>query len=159
MSDPKNKKSKYKAMGPKTLEGSTGAKRSASVILEALSGLRSTTEASEAMEISLSRYYVLETRALQGLITALEPRPKGRQKSPEDDIKRLEREKNRIEREMLRYQSLVRVAQRSIGIEAPGNGKGKSEGGRKVMRKRKPRVRSRQIVSVLREQAEESVGA
>jgi len=69
----KQSKPPSKKAGPKTLEGSAEAKKIAAVILEVLAGLRATPDACNALEISVNRYYVLETRALQGLISALEP--------------------------------------------------------------------------------------
>jgi hypothetical protein len=101
------------------LAGSPQAKRQAAVILEVLSGLRGTQEGAEAMGVALNRYYQLETRALGGMIQALEPRPKGRRRStPEDRIADLERDKRRLEQEVGRQQSLVRAAHRSLGVPA-----------------------------------------
>lgn len=111
-------KSKSKPMGPKTLTGSREAKRTAAVLLEVLSGARGTQEGAQALGTSLSRYYQLETRALQGFIHALEPRPKGRQRRPEDELESLRREKRRLEQELGRSQALVRAAQRSLGLSA-----------------------------------------
>ena len=67
-----------KATGVATLKGSASAKKTMMMILEALAGTCSTTEAAERLETSLARYYQLELRALQGMMTALEPSPKGR---------------------------------------------------------------------------------
>ena len=102
--------------GPKTLTGSKSAKLHTAVVLEVLAGLRGPSEGSQAMGVSLSRYYQLETRALQGMITALEPKPKGRQQSTEQERDGLVREKSRLEREVARLQSLLRAADRSVGI-------------------------------------------
>ncbi len=51
------------------------AQRLAATILEVLAGLRSPPEASQALAVSLPRYYQLEARALEGLVAALAPRP------------------------------------------------------------------------------------
>jgi hypothetical protein len=112
------KKTKSKPMGPKALTGSREAKRTAAVLLEVLSGARGTQEGAQALGTSLSRYYLLETRALQGFIHALEPRPKGRQRRPEDELESLRRERRRLEQELGRSQALVRAAQRSLGLSA-----------------------------------------
>ena len=61
-------------------------------MLGALSGESGVTEAAESIGISLSRYYQLETRALQGMISALEPRPKGRRWTPEEKLGQMEKE-------------------------------------------------------------------
>ena len=132
---------------PKTLAGSRDAKRAAAVVLEVLSGLRGPTEGSAALGVSLNRYYELETRALQGLVSALEPRPRGRQKTPQDEIRALEKETKRLERELTRAQTLVRAAQRTIGLPtrpARGSPKARSKTGvRRVHRGRKAVARLR----------------
>lgn len=126
--------------GPKALEGSREALRMAAVILETLGGLRSTQEASEVLEIALPRYYVLETRALQGLVAALEPRPKGRRPDPELELTRLREEVERLEREVLRYQALHRASQRVLGLPkdeaAPAATKAKRKGPVRRVRKK-----------------------
>src|SRR5262245_1239214 len=93
-----------KIMGPSALTGSIEAKKTAAVVLEVLSGLRRTEDASEEMKISLPRYYILETRALQGLIAALEPRAKGRQRRPEAEIALLKKDNDRLQHELNRTQ-------------------------------------------------------
>jgi hypothetical protein len=107
------------ATGAKALQGSAEARKSLAVLLEALSGLRGTTEAAEALGISLSRYYQLETRALNGMLAALEPRPRGPRKTPEKAMAALVREKKALAREVSRYQALLRAAQRTAGLASP----------------------------------------
>ena len=59
-----------------TFQGGTSeANRLAVAILEVLAGLRTPADAAAALGISVPRYYQLETRALEGMVTALEPRP------------------------------------------------------------------------------------
>ena len=53
------------------------AKRLAAAILEVLAGVRTPAEAAQALSIPLPRYYHLEVRALHGLLTGCEPRPRG----------------------------------------------------------------------------------
>lgn len=130
---------------PAVLSGSDAAKRLAVVILEALSGLRSPSQASQAAGISVARYYVLETRGLQGLVTALEPRPKGKRRTPAGELATLHKEKGRLERELMRAQSLVRMAQRSMGIAAKPEAK---LDGKK--RRRRPVVRALRAAAALR---------
>ncbi len=140
--------------GPKTLTGSVEAKRHAAVILETLSGSRGTEDASRAMGVSLSRYYVLETRALQGLIAALEPRSKGRRQRPEQEMEKLRRDKQRLERDLARSQALVRAAQRSMGIAA-ATSESKVRG--KGRRRRRVTTRAMRAVAVLRSGTEATV--
>ena len=105
-----------KKSGAATLQGSKRAKQIAVAVLETLSGEQGTTEAAETLGISLSRYYQLETRALAGLLAAVEPRCKGPQKTPEREIKRLRTEKAQLEKELRRHQALLRAAHRSVGL-------------------------------------------
>jgi hypothetical protein len=130
-------------VGPRILSGSTQAKRLAVVVLEVLSGLRDARDGSRAMGVSLNRYYQLETRALQGLIASLEPRPKGRQRTAEEKLATVERAKRRLEQELVRHQALVRAAQRSIGIpSAKKDGKGSKLRGKQPARDGKRRRRT-----------------
>lgn len=100
-------------------EASRDARRVAAIVLEVLAGGRTPTEAAQALEISLPHYYHLETRALRGLLSACEPAPRGRLPNPAQELARLQRDKERLQREVLRQQALVRAAQRSVGLPAP----------------------------------------
>ena len=106
-----------KPMGANALTGSSEAKRMAAIILEVLAGLRRTEDAAEALKVSLPRYYILETRALQGLIAALEPRTKGRQRRPGAEISGLTKERDQLQREVRRSQALLRAAQASAALQ------------------------------------------
>ena len=141
---------------PKTLTGSRDAKRAAAVVLEVLSGVMGPSEGSETLGTSLNRYYELETRALQGLVTALEPRPKGRQRTPDDEIRDLEKKKKKLERELTRAQTLVRAAQRTIGL--PSKRSRKSTKTRSKPRTRRVH-RGRKAVARLRAPGEDGVGS
>jgi hypothetical protein len=130
------------------LEGSEKAKQQAALILEVFAGLRGTHDAGEAMGVSANRYYQLEARALQGMLKALEPLPRGRRTGPKEEIARITTEKERLQREVTRLQSLVRVAQRSLGIEMTAKKKAPS-------RKRKPSHRGKKVVALLRRRQED----
>ena len=135
------------------LTGDVGAKRSAALILEVLAGLRTPTEASEALGVSAMRYYVLERRALEGMVQALQPRPKGKRRRPEDALQEAGREKVRLQREMGRLQALVRAAQRTMGLPPPpSRDKGKGD----KRRRRRPQVRAVKAMALLRAPASES---
>ena len=144
------KEKRARPMGAKALTGSPEAKRQAAVILEVLSGLRRTEDASGAMQVALPRYYVLETRALQGMISALEPRPKGRQRRPEDEIATLRKDQQRLQRELSRSQALVRASQRALGIPQAPKDDDKSKLGPTGRKKRRATVRAVRTVRVLR---------
>src|SRR2546428_13288420 len=104
--------------GPGAVGGSEGARKAAAVILEGLSGVRGTAEGCEALGITPMRYYVLENRALQGVVEALEPRPKGKRPRPEDRLRELGKEKRRLERGPARTRALVRLAGRTDRVPA-----------------------------------------
>jgi hypothetical protein len=129
--------------------GSEKARRCAALILEVIAGLKGPQEASEAMGVSPNRYYQLEARGLAGLVGALEPLPRGRRRGPEHEIAKLEEERDRLGREVVRLQSLVRAANRSLGI--PTAKKKTAKAGRR----RKPSHRGKKVVALLRKPAED----
>ena len=92
---------------------STDARRIAGAILEVLAGVRSITDAALALGVPPARYYVLEARAVVGLIAACEPRSPGPQGGSGlvGEIDRLRAERDRLRDEAARYQALVRIAQ------------------------------------------------
>jgi hypothetical protein len=130
--------------------GDRETKRIAAVILEVLAGTRSPPQAAQALTISLPRYYQLEMRAIAGLVQACQPRPRGRRRGPLDTGAALQAENERLRQDLARQQSLVRLAQRTIGVSPPvANSKAK--------RKRKPT--SRALVIAQRLQASEPEAA
>jgi hypothetical protein len=144
MSGPNDGKPRKYPKKPRHVQGgSAEASRLAVLILEVLAGGRSPLDAAKTMGVRLPRYYQLETRALQGLIAALEPRPKVRQPSPEGRIARLEKALGEARRESLRQQALVRAAQRSLGIKPPPPEESKPPDQKAPgHRKRRPAVRA-----------------
>ena len=92
------------------------ARRIAALILEVLAGARTTTDAATALGIGMTRYHVLETRAVHGLVAACEPRTQGRQRSVTADLQAMRRDCERWKREALRQQALVRAAHRTLGL-------------------------------------------
>ena len=99
--------------------GSRKARQHAAAVLAVFAGEKTTAQASAMMQVSLPRYYQLESRALEGMVLALEPRPKGGQRTPESEIKALSKENRRLRRELTRVQALVRATQRSLGLRDP----------------------------------------
>jgi len=110
--------------GAATLKGSKRARQVAVAILGALSGELATTEAAAQLGVSLSRYYQLETRALAGLLAAVEPRTKGPQKTPERENKALWAENKQLQKDLRRHQALLRAAHRSVGLPSKGTKEG-----------------------------------
>jgi len=108
---------KKRAKKKPPLSGGMEAKSLAAGILEVMSGERGPAEVSEALGISTMRYYALEERAIQGMVKSLEARPRGRKAaSPEDAIAKLEKERDRLKRELCRSQALLRVVRKSVRL-------------------------------------------
>jgi len=137
---PRKRRSVRKYVAPGGQNGSRDAKRKAAVILEVLAGARGPGDAAEALGVSPNRYYQLESRALQGLVTACEPRPKGPSLPPEKELVRVRRKVGRLEQELARYQALARVTQRAVGVRPPASTKKVKDGKRR--KRRKPTVRA-----------------
>lgn len=135
-------------------EGSKEARQLAAALLDVLAGVRTPTQAAEALSVSLPRYYQLEDRALGGLVQACEPLPRGRQVDNDGRVRALEKDLERARRELTRYQTLVRLTQRTVGVPPPAPSK---ETGKK--RKRRPSVRAMRRAKQLREEAGQDAGA
>jgi hypothetical protein len=95
------------------------------------------------MGVAVTRFYQLEARGLQVLVSAMEPRPRGRQCTPESEITKLKAEILRLRRDVERFQSLYRTAQRALGlvVAKPEEKQDTPSSGGK--RKRGPRKRAR----------------
>jgi hypothetical protein len=147
---PPKPKAKRVPKGPPIQGGSRDARRLAAAILEVLAGARLPSEAAAALGTNVPRYYLLESRALKGLVEACEPRPLGRVRTAESELAQVRKELDRLKRENARYAALVRAAQRTVGLSAPPppkpavNGKGR--------KKRKPTVRALRAVERLQEE-------
>jgi hypothetical protein len=131
---------------PRPLRGDEGAKRSAALVLEVLAGMRTPSEASTVLGVTVMRYYVLERRALEGMVQALQPRAKGKKRRPEDALAEAGREKVRLEREKGRLQALVRAAQRTMGLPPVPSREKKGD----TRRRRRPQVRAVKAMALLR---------
>lgn len=137
-------------------EASREARRLGSLVLEVLGGLRTPVEAAIAAGVSTPRYYQLEVRAIQGLVQALEPLPKGRQRRPEQEIESLKAEVDRLKRDLLRQQSLLRMAQRAVGLQSAQAQRKELEKkdkatGKRNRKRRTAKVRAKKAVAKLRE--------
>lgn len=130
---------------PRALSGSDEAKRLLALILEALSGLRTTQQAADAIGTSQVRYYQLETRALQAMLEALEPQKRGRKRSLDKELEQARDEIQRLRREVQRYQALHRSVQRAVGVKEAVK---KSAPKGKVRRPRK-KLRVQRVVEAL----------
>jgi hypothetical protein len=113
------------------------ARRLAAAILEVLAGARTPTEAATALGLSVPRYYQVEAQALRGLLTACEPKPRGRVSTVETEVAMLRKDNQRLQRDLTRQQSLARAAQRTVGLSPPApvvNKAGKKPRRRRVAR-------------------------
>lgn len=140
--------------GVSRLQGSKHSRQAVAAILEALSGEIGVTEAAELLGVSLSRYYQLEGRGLQAMLQALEPKKRGIQMTPAREIRGLKAEKRLLEKELRRHQSLLRAANRSLGLARGGRKKASSKA-----RKVKRGVRGKTVLKTLRQDAGAVKGA
>lgn len=145
---PAKPKQKPKPVGLSTLKGTPEARRQAALILEVLGGLRGPSDAAKAMGVALPRYYVLETRALQALIKAMEPLPRGPGRNPDAEIAALQVALARQKQELVRSQSLQRAMRSAIGISLAQPKDAKPEPGKR--KPKRPSVRALKAVKVLR---------
>jgi hypothetical protein len=128
-------------------EASEAARRTASGILQVMSGLRTPAEVCAQLGVSVNRYYQLETRGLEGLLASLEPRARGPGRRPDVEIERLRREKAKAEREAARYLALLRASQKALGTAPPASAaKAKAAPGR---RRRGRRDRAKALIAAL----------
>lgn len=160
-SRPKRSRSPYPrqltAAAPGKAAANGEARRLAAVILEVLAGAHSPASAAQALGIALPRYYILEQRAIRGLVSACEPRPKGRTVSSDRQVARLERDLAVCRRELGRQQALARAAQRVLGLKlaeptaTAGSKPGAAEKAPgKKSRRRRPVVRALRAARVLK---------
>lgn len=128
------------------IQGSEESKKKAALILEVLSGLKTITEACAILGIKGIRYYLLEGRAMQGMVSAMENLPKGRRERPiEDQLKRTEKDRDRLARELRQTQVLLRMVRRSYGVTEPVE-----KPGTKVRRRRRQgKLRVAQVLARL----------
>lgn len=138
-------------VAPGRQAGSPEAKKTAAAVLEVLGGERRPTEAAEVLGISVMRYYILESRALEGLVAGCEPRPRGRRSDPEKECTKLSRRVDTLERDLARYQALSRASHRALGI-TPVKNTGKTKRGRR--KRRRPSVRALKAAGAFRASAQ-----
>ena len=137
--------------GPHLNGGSRDARHVAAVVLETLSGARTPVEAAEVIGVSATRYYMIELKALRGLLEACEPLPKGPKVNLAAEADRLRKDVSRLESDLKRQQALTRATQRAIGLVMPA---AKAEKGERQKggshRRRKPTVRGLRAAEHLR---------
>ena len=116
----------------------TDAQRRAAVILEVLAGIRTAQEAARLLKISPNSYYIVERKALSGLVTACEPAPRrGPTPDLERQVQQLERALARCQRECQRQAALVRATQRAVGLPVTPAPEAAGTNGSRARRSRK----------------------
>lgn len=133
--------------------------RRAAIVLEVLAGIRTPTQAAEALKISVNYYYVMERKALAGLVEACQPQPKGPPgPTLEKQLAKLQAELVRCRQECQRQAALVRTLQRAAGLPSPdarprvkkgSDGRAGSSAGKRKRKRRKASVRALQAVKAL----------
>jgi hypothetical protein len=154
-------KRKYRVKKPPTASSlgqgvSALASQRAAAILEVLAGERTPQEAATVLTMSLPYFYILERKALEGLLKACEPQPKGPPApGPERKLEALEAELARCRRECQRQEALVRATQRTVGLPAsPSQPTSKDKVANKNgvrRRRRQPVVRALRAARTLRQ--------
>lgn len=155
----KQGKSRQRRAGPFVNLGegaSPTARRVAAAVLEVLAGARTPTQAAEALGVALPRYYLLEVRALHGMLLACEPRAMGRQATTESALAALRRECEQLRRDCIRQQALARAAQRTLGLAPPTAASARPSKNGSKRRRRRPTARG--LRAAARLQAGEPIG-
>ena len=129
------------------------ARQMAALILDVLGGNRTPADAARAMGLSAARYYVLEQRAIHGLVSACQTEPKrGPGEDLQNRINRLERDNRGLEQALRRQQAVVRTTQRGLGVTFPRPATPAADpdgrGGKK-RRTRRPMVRALRLAKLV----------
>jgi len=126
------------------------ARRRAAAVLEVMGGLSTPVEAARGLGMSLPRFYAMEKRALEGMVSSCQTlKRKGRQRSPAKEMDRLREQVKRLEREASRNLAMARAAQRVAGLSPPAAAKTGGEKEKK-RRKRRPSTRALAVAQALR---------
>jgi hypothetical protein len=136
------------------------AQRLAAAILDVLAGVRTPAAAAAALGISPPRYFQIEARAVQALVDSCKPRPRGPGCNSDKELAGLRRQLERLQQEVNRQQTLLRVAQRTIGLPPPKKAGDKPVGKEKgKKRSRRPVVRALRAAATLHRRSQESDAA
>jgi hypothetical protein len=125
---------------------SAEACRRAAAVLEVLAGERTPQQAAAVLSMSVNYFYLLERKALQGLLRGCEPQAKGPPPpSAERKLAALECELARCRRECQRQAALVRATQRAVGLPASPAPEAPKTGGKTGPRRRRRRATVRAL--------------
>jgi hypothetical protein len=133
------------------------AQRTAAAVLDVLAGVRTPRQAAEALGVSQARYFQVETRAVQALVDSCAPRPRGPGRNVDKELATLRRQLQRLQQEVSRQQTLLRLAQRTIGLPPPRPTLAKPSGtGQSKKRPRRPVVRALRAAEALQRRSQEA---
>ena len=90
-------------------DASRPAQKLAAAILEVLAGVRTPSQAAEALGMSLPRYFQVETRAMHALVISCEARPRGRTPSADQELAALRRQRSAPRPHLSARPSVVRL--------------------------------------------------
>jgi hypothetical protein len=134
---------------------SAPARRQAAAILEVLAGVRTPSDAAQVLGVSVARYYLLERRALAGLLGACEPSPRGPRADASRRVALLEKQLAHLQQQCARQQALARAAQRALGLAPPQPqkpaGSTDAKEGSRPRRTRRPSVRALKMATALQD--------
>lgn len=126
--------------------------RRGAAILEVLAGECTPQQAAAALAVSVNYFYLLERQALQGLLRACQPQPKGPPPpSAERKLAALEQELARCRRECQRQAALVRATQRAVGLPALPAAEAPKAADKPGRRRRRPAVRALRAAQLVRD--------
>jgi hypothetical protein len=145
----KERKAAPNTMGEKVRQAPVEARKTAAVVLEVLAGVRTPAEAAKELALSPACYYLLEARAMAGLLEACRPKEMGRAKSPDRELAMLRKEKERMQREIQRLIALQRITRRAMGVAHPSPDHPQKAGGCKERKKRK-KVRALRAAKIMK---------
>lgn len=130
------------------------ARRRAAAVLEVLAGSRSPTDAARALGVTPNRYYLLELRAVQGLVRGCGTED-GRRRPLEQETGRLRKQVAKLERECARYAALARIARQAVALSPPAaSASGKTADGKR--KRRRPQLRALKLAARLAPAAAEN---
>lgn len=146
---PKERKGGPAKIGEMIRQAPVEARKTAAVVLEVLAGVRTPAEAAQELALSPACYYLLEARAMAGLLEACRPKEMGRAKNPDRELTTLRNEKERLQREVQRLMALQRITRRAVGVAQPVQERTPKVSGAKGRKKRKT-VRALKAVKTLK---------
>lgn len=126
------------------------SRKQAAAVLEVLAGLRTPQQAATALGLSLPAYFHTETRALRGLILACCTQAPGRQPTLAPQLRQAQAKIAELQRQVGRYQALLRTAQRHVGLAPAAEAKSDPGTRRKA---KKPSVRAIRAIQALNQVA------